>query len=128
MPETKDPKGDGLDTLSPADFPIGSPESRAAARLQLRRCEHALTYYVESGPDWKPTECNPIGAKITGGGLPDLSYLRREGETVNAFKRRVFADLPAGGPMRFVHMIPDDTPPRQLAEDWASHVATGDMS
>jgi hypothetical protein len=114
----KGPSSD--DTLSPADFPLNSPESRAAARLQLRKSEHVVKYYV--GTDG--TECEPIAATIGGGGLPELRYERREGETVNAFKRRVYRDLPAGSPLRCVRLIPrEDHPPKPrepLPENWAN--------
>jgi hypothetical protein len=96
------------DTPSPDDFPLNSPESRAAARMQLRKCEHVVKYYVGPGAE----ECEPIAALILGGGLPDARYERREGESVNAFKRRVYADLPAVGPLRCVRLIPRETPPK----------------
>jgi hypothetical protein len=100
------------DTLSPADFPLNSPESRAAARRRLRVVEHVVTTYWESSPDG-PRECDPISARVDGGGLPELSYQRRDGETVNAFKSRVYEDLPATTPMRFVSFLPRKDSPDQ---------------
>jgi hypothetical protein len=93
------------DTPDPADFPVESPESRAAARRKLRTCKHILKYYVR--PDGK--ECEPIAAVILGGGLPDARYERLEGESINRFKERVYQDLPAGAPLRCVRLIPRDT-------------------
>jgi hypothetical protein len=114
-----DPSSGDTD-LSPADFPLGSPESRAAARRMLRTVEHVEVSYWESGPDG-PRECDPISARVDGGGLPELSYQRREGETVNAFKSRVYEDLPATTPMRFVTFIPKKDSPgpgREVVPDW----------
>jgi hypothetical protein len=109
MLENKQNDPSSGDTPSPSDFPLGSPESRAAARRKLGTCEHVVKYYV--GQDGK--ECEPIAATIMGGGLPDARYERLEGESVNAFKNRVYRDLPAGAPLRCVRMIPADNPPKR---------------
>jgi len=109
MHENIDPRPILPDTPDPGDFPLGSPESRAAARRKLGTCKHVVKYYV--GSDGK--ECEPIAAVIRGGGLPDATYERREGESVNRFKNRVYRDLPAVGPLRCVRLIPPDTLPKR---------------
>lgn len=93
------------DTPDPGNFPIGSPESRAAARLLLRKVNAVKCYFVRRGPDG-PEECDPGSATVRGGDLPDLTYERREGETAKEFEKRIWDDLPAAGPLRVVTMHP----------------------
>jgi hypothetical protein len=106
MVENNEKDNGSGDTLSPADFPLASPESRAAARFRLREIPHVVTTYVESSPDGTPVECDPVSAKIGGGGLPELIYERGERETVAEFKSRVYDDLPVGEPLRLVSFLP----------------------
>ena len=122
MPENQEKDHGSGDTLSPADFPLQSPLSRAAARLLLRSIPHVEVHYVDTaardsdGTAIGPLlECDPWRAKVQGGGLPELSYERGAEESKEAFKKRVYDDLPVGEPLRVVTMIPRTKSPDQAA-------------
>ncbi len=124
MIEKSKPDNDLPDTPSLAEFPIGSPESRAAARrlLEAGSIRHIKSFYVEAGERdsegrmiGPPRECDPVRAKVEGGGLPDAIYTRLESETAAQFEARVWDDLPVAGPRRVVSMYPRDDSPDHAA-------------
>jgi hypothetical protein len=53
-----------------------------------------------------------VAAKIEGGNLPTLNYERGAEESKARFKRRMYMDLPAAGPLRVVTFTPRADPPK----------------
>ena len=115
MLEKSEHEPDLPDTPDPSNFPLGSPESRAATRFLLEAGTHIKCCYIEPGPDGSPIECVPVRAKMEGGGLPDAEYVRLQGETAEAFEARVWSDLPIAAPLRVVSFFLADDPPDQAA-------------
>ena len=108
MSENIDPKAGLRDTPSPSEFPIGSPESRAAARLFLERgAARILKWYCVEAPeldaDESPIkgpirECEPASATLCGFPLPPVEFVRAENETAAEFEKRVYDSVPVAGP------------------------------
>jgi len=107
------------ESVHPGDYPLGSPEGRAAARAVLTDPEGRPAYLIlefvgvmrdSSGELVGPNEDfkrAQIGERV---------FERGERETLEAFKARVIGELPAtqviGTPM--VSFMSDGHPPRSL--------------
>jgi hypothetical protein len=119
------------DTPNPADFPIGSPESRAAARRFLHSgsariikayCVEASERDADGGAIGPPRECDPMGATLKGFNAPHMEYRRGDDETAAEFESRVFDSVPVAGPPGsneffywIIEMHPRKAPPNQAA-------------
>jgi hypothetical protein len=98
----------------PEQFPIGSLESRAAARALLETNRPAPHIFIVF---YRPSENGPVKidahhARIDGGQLPPIELVRDLGETLQEFESRVADSLPVRGlPRGVVFYNPDDEPP-----------------
>lgn len=96
------------DTLNPADFPIGSPESRAAARRFLQSgATKILKWYFVKGLESDENdniirgpvrECECDRVTLSGFEAPTVEFVRAENETAEEFENRVYAAVPVAGP------------------------------
>lgn len=97
-----------LDTTPlPTDFPLGSIESRAAARAVMSAMSlrgelippTLITVYV--GPNGEP--CDFWRADVDG-----EIFDRLEGESIPQFKERIMDSFPIGLPRSIMPILPDD--------------------
>jgi hypothetical protein len=89
--------------ISPSDFPVGSDESRAAARALADGVGGPPDIYVVfvKPPDKVEANCH----RATCG---DKEFLRESGESLENFKCRVTDSLPVGGLPKLTIFWPDD--------------------
>lgn len=102
------------DTVLPGDFPIGSPESRAAARAMAERfpsLPDIISVYVEPLVDaegkhiYGGQRSDSVSASVDYGGTR-TNYDRNPGETLEDFENRVLASHPRGSFPRIVTLWP----------------------
>jgi hypothetical protein len=106
MNENNQPEEGLPDTNSLSEFPIGSPESRAAARRFLQSgSARILKYYSvtaardDEGRVIGPVhECEPGSATLKGFLAPTVEFTRADNETHAEFEKRVFDNVPVAGP------------------------------
>jgi hypothetical protein len=116
---------------NPGNFPLGSMESRAAARARLAALAsanpgpHIITFFYEAGerdasgcPIGEPVKCESVFAKMSDGDRPYIEYRRLDGESWEEFQVRVLDALPHDGKTRVVTFFPMDEPAGR--EEWTT--------
>ena len=100
MTENNRETGNWSETLS--RLPIGSPESRAAARALLRDPDRLPIIFVQfvspncdsAGGIIGIPICKSVRATVQVPGVPNRDYTREPEETLEAFKARMVRELP----------------------------------
>jgi hypothetical protein len=121
--EKSEPDDNSPDTPSPGEFPLQSPESRAAARrlVESGGTPHIDSHLVKCGeksekfPSGAPVRVESVRAVVSCFEKENVTYTLLAGETSEAFERRVWNDLPVAGPLHVVTFSPADDPPDQAA-------------
>jgi hypothetical protein len=116
MRNLRAPKNPLHETVLPGDFPLGSTESRAAARALAERFPpppDIITHFykpvldAEGNHVYGGQRCDSVRASVDHGGTR-TDYDRKPGESLADFENRVFATHPRGGFSRVVTMCPFD--------------------